>query len=271
MLSWELVIVDNDSTDGTAAYLKSMSQTKSGTGRIVTTFESKPGLAAARNCGWRKAVGEIVAFTDDDCYVAADYIDSMVEVFQEDPEIGFAGGRVLLFDKSDYRITIKESEERRLFHPRTFLPAGSAHGANMAFRKEVLDRIGGFDERLGAGTSYHASEDLDAFAAALWSGASGVYDPKPVVYHHHGRKTELEATRLNRGYDAGRGAYYAKYVSVKAAGPIYLKAWLKSIAKDCYWSARNLSFPLQSIREVTYGLRFVTASRSGSTDAGRVE
>ena len=102
-------------------------------------------------------------------------------------------------------------EDRREFLPFTFLRPGAVIGANLALRKTVLRQTGGYDERLGAGMPF-ASEDTDLAAAVLWSGAMGVHDPRPVVYHHHGRRTNVEYTELLKYYYTGDGAYYAKYV-----------------------------------------------------------
>jgi len=228
---WELVIVDNGSTDGTSDYLASIDQKHFNRVQVKTVFEPKRGLSAARNTGWRTANGEIVAFTDDDCYVSKDYVDSVIRVFEDDLDIGFLCGRILLFDPLDYRITIQESEQRRDFRPWTFMEAGELQGANMAFKRAVLERIGGFNERLGAGTPFPC-EDLDVAAAALWDGIPGVYDPRPVVYHHHGRRTEREARELMRSYDAARGAYYVKYILRRDSRFVYVRAWISSIKYD---------------------------------------
>jgi GT2 family glycosyltransferase len=127
----------------------------------------------------------------------------------------------------------------------------------MAFRREALERIGGFDERLGAGTPF-PSEDLDAAAAALWAGYSGVYDPRPVVYHDHGRRTADAATALMASYDAGRGAYYAKNVLRSQTRSTYLRAWAGSIKRDVFQSLPQRRLPVQSMRELRSGLRFMT-------------
>src|SRR3546814_9709199 len=63
----------------------------------------------------------------------------------------------------------------------------------------------------GAGTPF-ACEDVDALARAAAAGWRGAYDPRPLVYHHHGRKTREDALRLRRVYDTARGAYYAKCI-----------------------------------------------------------
>jgi GT2 family glycosyltransferase len=222
----------------------------------LTQSEPRVGLSRARNKGWRAATGDIIAFTDDDCYVDPNYVDAIFEAFQEDLRIGFVGGRILLFDATDYKITINESEVRQEFRPRIFVPTGAVQGANFAFRKTVLQRIGGFDERLGAGTPF-PSEDIDMVASALWSGVIGVYDPRPLVYHHHGRKTWQEALMLMRTYDAGRGAYYAKYVMRSDSRCIYLREWLKSIKNECIDKIKRGGFPGKSARELYFALKFM--------------
>jgi GT2 family glycosyltransferase len=251
----ELVIVDNDSTDGTSEYLESIDQKQFNRIYVKTQFEPKRGASAGKNKGWRTSNGGIVAFTDDDCYVSKDYVDSIVQVFDDDPRIGFLAGRILLFDSLDYPITINESEHRCEFRPWTFIAAGTVQGANMAFRRIVLERIGGFDERLGAGTLF-SGDDINAAAAALWSGVVGVYDPRPLVYHHHGRRTEDEARELMRSYDVGRGAYYAKFILSRSSRAEYVKAWIKSIGKDCLGTLQRGRLPRKSIYELSGALQF---------------
>ena len=227
---WEIIIVDNMSNDGTSVFLGSLPK-KLGTAAVLSTFEQKRGLGAARNKGRSVARGKIVAFIDDDCYVSEDYIDAMISAFDNNPRVGFVGGRLLLYDQSDLRMTIQESEDYRIFPSRTFIAPGIIQGANMAFRRETLESIGGFDENFGTGTRF-GCEDIDALAHALWSGISGAYDPRPTVYHHHGRKTRADEIKLKRKYDIGRGAYYAKFILRRDSRWQYLANWLRSIIRD---------------------------------------
>src|SRR5947209_20444721 len=87
---WELIVVDNNSVDGTAAYLSSLPR-RVGQVQIVTTFEPKRGLSAAQNAGARLANGEILAFTDDDCYVRNDFIEAIIRAFSENQKLGVIG------------------------------------------------------------------------------------------------------------------------------------------------------------------------------------
>jgi GT2 family glycosyltransferase len=206
---WELVLVDNGSTDATAGVLAAFAR---GSGLEVSVIgEPRTGLAAARNAGWRRARGAIVAFTDDDCYPVADYLEQVLRCFAG-ADLGYLGGRVLLYDRNDYPITIKTSEAREDLPPRSFLPAGVIHGANFAVRRDVLEALGGFDERFGAGSGLESAEDIDLVARASAAGWRGAYDPRPVVYHHHRRSKPEDIRRLKAMYDVGRGAFYAKAV-----------------------------------------------------------
>jgi GT2 family glycosyltransferase len=219
------VVVNNGSADGSSEVLHSYASESPHP--LTVLEEPRPGLGGARNRGWRGAAGELIAFTDDDCYPADDYLDRMVGCF-DDASLGFVGGRVLLFDPTDFRITIQELDHRVEIEPRAFVRAGLIHGANFAFRREVLEAIGGFDPGFGAGTPF-SCEDVDAQARAAAAGWRGAYDPGPVVYHHHGRKIR-EALRLRRVYALGRGAYYAKSILDPAMRPRYLRTWLRLIA-----------------------------------------
>jgi GT2 family glycosyltransferase len=253
---WELVIVDNGSDDGTNAFLASL-PSQFGKAHVVTTFEPKRGSAAAKNKGVSQTHGNIVTFIDDDCYVSENYIDAMISAF-ESPEIGFVGGRILLYDQSDIRLTIQESEDYLVLQPRTFVAAGTVQGANIAFRRATLDRIGGFDENLGAGTSF-SCEDIDAVAAALWQGITGAYDPQVLVYHHHGRKTKREERDLRKTYDVGRGAYYTKYILRSDSRSKYIKHWVGDVKRRATSGCLKIRFwhLRQSLRELCGGFHYI--------------
>ncbi len=169
--------------------------------------EDRKGLSFARNRGIEQSSGDIISFTDDDCYVAPDWLDRIAMAFQ-DQELGFVGGRVLLFDPEDAPITIQLSETRKTYRPGRYVIAGEIHGANMSFRRKVFDKIDGFDTRLGAGQKL-CPEDSDALNRAAAAGFSGLYDPGVVVSHHHGRRGNV-ADAMDKIYARGRGVLMMK-------------------------------------------------------------
>jgi GT2 family glycosyltransferase len=224
---WEVIVVDNGSTDGTPAWLEKFAREASF--RVSAVVASQPGQGRARNAGIAAAKGDIIAFTDDDCYVDDDFLNSIEQIFRS-TDVGCIGGRILLHDPSDARITIKEDETVEILDPNSFVEAGFIMGANMAMRREVIDRIGGFDEQFGPGTSFVA-DDVEFIARASHAGYRVGYFPQPVVYHHHQRKPGPAVERLSRTYDHGRGGYYAKVLLFGSPRLVYLKYW--------YWSIRS--------------------------------
>ncbi|HTV30244.1 MAG TPA: glycosyltransferase [Xanthobacteraceae bacterium] len=228
--AWELVVVDNGSTDGTRQVLDEFAARAAFP--VAVLFKSKPGLGRAHNVGWRAARSDIIAITDDDCYIAADYIDRVRETFS-DPKIGFAGGRVDLFDPTDIPMTIRTSDQRELFKPQSFIEGGALLGANMMFRRRVLEELGGFDPDLGPGARFHG-EEMDAQTRASFAGWWGLYTPEVIVAHHHGRKAK-DAPKLLQTYVIGQGAYTAKCM----LAPESRRVVMPVVARNWYWLARK--------------------------------
>lgn len=238
---WELIVVDNGSTDTTWEVVESFR--KEFGRRLLSATEPRKGLGKARDLGWKLAQGEIIVFTDDDCYPDKNFLEDVKLCFDEDAQLGFLGGRVLLFDPTDFPITIQELDTRKVLNPRSFIPAGLIQGANFACRKEALDSIGGFDGRLGAGTSFPC-EDVDILARLSAKGWFGAYDPRPLVHHHHRRKTLQDVKRLLVQYDYGRGAYYVKCLMNPRLRWVYLLRWLSFIPRQ---------HPQKTLRELFSG------------------
>jgi len=204
---WELIIADNGSVDDTAAVVREF--TASAPIPTLYVFEPKSGKANALNTALACARGQVLAFTDDDCYPAPDFVDNVWSAF-DDPSVGFVVGRVMLHDPTDHPFTINESTVPITFPGRSFLTCGSAIlGANMAFRRKVIFDVGGFDPLLGPGSACSNAEDLDLASRASAFGWTGQYCPDMVVSHHHGRK-KADGPNLMKSYGIGIGAYHMK-------------------------------------------------------------
>ena len=191
----EVVVVDNaPGTGSTRAAVDRM------TG-IRYIAEPRPGLSAARNAGLRAARGEIVAFTDDDVTVEPQWAGRLAEPFA-DPAVAVATGLVLPAELDTEAQLLFEHAfggfgqgYRPLRFGREFFEryrSGSAPvwsigaGASMALRRTVTERLGGFDERLGAGAA-GCSEDSELWYRVLAAGLECRYEPRAVVRHHHRR------------------------------------------------------------------------------------
>jgi GT2 family glycosyltransferase len=124
--------------------------------------------AAARNAGWRAAVGEAIAFTDDDCMPRPDWLRAGLAAMRDG--IDGASGRVVVplpDDPTDYELDAAGLER------------GEFVTANCFYRREALERVGGFDERFTAPWR----EDSDLYFTLLEQGASFVEAPQAVVVH----------------------------------------------------------------------------------------
>jgi glycosyltransferase involved in cell wall biosynthesis len=203
----ELLIVNNGSTDATAAVL--LAWQKSTSVRCRVLLAEQRGLSHARNYGLEHATGKIIAFTDDDCTVAPDYLTQVERAYAADAGPTLRGGRVELGDPRDLPFTIKTD-----LVPQRFTgghPGGFIHGCNLTMSRSALELVGRFDTRLGAGQPIGAAEDSDFVYRAHRSGVMVLYDPSIVVFHHHGRRDFAEAKLLQDVYNVGNGALYAKH------------------------------------------------------------
>ena len=243
---WEAILVDNGSTDGTADVIHRAAEAEP---RIRYVREDKTGLGPARDCGWRTARAGILSWTDDDCYLAEDYVDSVLAAFDDRPDVGVVGGRILLFDPDDARVTIDERDYPVEIAPRTFVEAGAFKGANLSFRREALAAIGGFDHEFGVGGAFPGG-DIDAVSSALWQGFKARYDPRPTVHHHHRRRLP-DVPRLRAGYDRGRGAYYAKFLLRPECRRAFALGWLGQLRKNLT-AAGLVSFARELRSAATY-------------------
>ena len=202
----ELVVVDNGSTDRTRAVVEACAAAQPD---VRWVHDPVPGLAHARNVGLAATRGALVVFTDDDVRPAPDWLDTVHAEFAADPRIGLLGGRVLLAHERLQPVSYQPSTERREF---TWPASGNfAIGANMAFRREVFDRVGRFDERLGAGRFFAGAEEVDLFYRAMKAGYRQLYAPAAVVTHDHDRTTIEQACRMEYGYGKGLAACLVKH------------------------------------------------------------
>lgn len=190
--------------------------------------EARPGLSRARNAGLRHARGEILAWTDDDTTVHPRWIGAIQSVFA-DPTLSAMTGLVLagsLETSAQLRFERDFGGFQRGYRPftldREFFEKTKARGvptwiagagANMAFRRTVFDRLGPFDERLGAGAA-GCSEDSEYWYRILAEGGSIRYEPTAVVNHFH-RITEddfqFQMQEYMRGHVAALLFQYQKY------------------------------------------------------------
>jgi len=179
--------------------------------------ERRPGLDWARNRAIREATSDVVAFTDDDVVVDAQWVGALKRTFAGFPEAMAVTGLVLPYElETAAQVQFEEyggfgrGFERRVFRVdeahgerAVALHGGTGKfgtGANMAFRKTVFSDIGVFDPALDVGTSTNGGGDLDMFLRVLRAGHTLVYEPAALVRHRHRReRADLVRQITNNG------------------------------------------------------------------------
>ena len=172
------------------------------------------GATNGRNVGIDASVGDVIAFTDDDCRVASDWIPSIARVFSADREAAVVCGRVVVPEelaKKGYAVSFEP--EIRDWQGRYPSP-GHDWGitANFAARRDVFTRIGTFDGVLGPGAPLLCGEETDFLFRVLRAGLKVVNAREVLVEHLGVRAHGAESSRLMRIYAAGAGAATFKHV-----------------------------------------------------------
>jgi len=197
----EIILVDNDSTDGSLDILREWVEQRA---NAVLLQEPHRGASAARNRGSTAAGGEIIAFTDSDCVPQPDWLRHLTAPFG-DAAVGAVAGAVVAaaFDgmletfNGLYTLRSPEGSGR---HTRLTAWTGGFPTANLAIRKELFDRIGGFDESIGI-----YGEDYDLCAGVYAAGKQIAYDSAARVAHHH--RVNLHGM-LRQAFGFGRSHAY---------------------------------------------------------------
>ncbi len=191
---YEVVVVDNNSSDATREVVKSYME--QGHENLRYVFEAKQGVSHARNTGIAEARAEIIAFADDDVRVTKDWVANIKAEFDAHPEIDFLGGKILPHWKSEPPQWLTRDHWWALalldygdipFYVNADNPV-CLPTANASFRKEVFKRFGLFSP------DFSGREDHE-FLLRLWrAGSRGIYIPTIIVI------AEVQPERLKKDY-----------------------------------------------------------------------
>ncbi|WP_447987353.1 glycosyltransferase family 2 protein [Nitrospira sp. Nam74] len=180
---YEIIIVDDAPSENTKQIVSAWT-VKSGPRVRYLANGGRHGPAAARNKGWQAAGGEIIAFTDDDCIPAPDWLAVGFAAFEDGTVQGLSGRIIVPIPEipSDYERTVAGLER------------GPFATANCWYRRSTLFSVGGFDERFTVAWR----EDTDLEFACRRSGFRLVVDPRAVVVHPVRPTTWGISVRLQR-------------------------------------------------------------------------
>ncbi|MGC1424657.1 MAG: glycosyltransferase [Terracidiphilus sp.] len=249
-VSWEVLVVDNNSTDRTREVVERFVSRYPG--RFRYAFEPHPGKSHALNSAIRHTNARILAFMDDDVQVEPDWLRMLTRIF-DDPAYAGAGGRIL--PESEFTPPAwLETSARYALAPLAMFDLGPAagrlreppFGTNMAYRKEVFARYGDFRRDLGPQPgSEIRSEDTEFGMRLLQGGEHLWYEPAAVVHH------SISRSRITR-------QYFLKWWFDKARGDIREHG----IPPQTRWYVFGI--PLYLIRRlIVWALRWLLAFRPG--------
>jgi glycosyltransferase involved in cell wall biosynthesis len=233
-LGWEVLVVDNGSTDATLEVFRTMAMQAPGCLRYA--FEPRLGKSWALNTGIALARGAVIALTDDDVSPADDWVATAATVLDQRGSDG-AGGRILPRWEADPpawllgnprlldSLAIMDFDRPAMLQvPRGRYP--QVWGANMVYRRSALQALGGFDTRLGpVGGKRYCAEDVDIVQRMLQSGRPVAYDPALTVFHR------VPRARLRRAYfrrvmwDMGEGEALAAADAPKGPSLLGVPRW----------------------------------------------
>jgi GT2 family glycosyltransferase len=163
------------------------------------------GLSASRNVALLQARNSTVAVTDDDCVPAVGWVEALMAAFERGPEPVAVAGRVLSMpgdEAGTYAVSLR-TDTAPADYTAVRIPWGIGTGANFAVRRVAALGMGGYDERLGAGSPGQAAEDCEMLLCLLQAGARIRYDPDAVVYHERQSVERRMATRWSYAYGIG--------------------------------------------------------------------
>jgi glycosyltransferase involved in cell wall biosynthesis len=225
--NFDVTVIDQSTTDATQYVLGQMLATDK---RVSYHHMNAVGLSRAYNLGIRSTSADLIAFTDDDCIVPADWLEHIERAFAEEPDADLLYGQVVAkpaaLDDGALVPDLPFTKAERLSRRDGFRVFGM--GANFAARRRLFDRIGGFDEVLGGGAPLRSSQDFDLAYRTYRAGAVILLRPEVTLLHDGGREPD-EWHVVMHNYGVGDGAFYSKHV--RCRDPYALLLLIRKISR----------------------------------------
>jgi GT2 family glycosyltransferase len=243
----EIVVVDDGSTDGTGNLVQRLQETHP---QIRYCPQAHRGIAAARNRGILNAAGDVIAMVADDYLLAPDYASTVVSFFRECEDARIIRFKIVAADDTFLSAAVhayhEASVKRRLVDGgeftglrgtwrlfRTEETLTTRHGLEAAgaaaFRREVFDRVGLFDE------SFARAEDSDLTVRLRAAGIPVYYYPFHLVRHRYeARLRSVVRTAFRSG--RFRWRYYAKHAGGEVRIPSLVRLGITMKLSALYWA-----------------------------------
>ncbi len=262
---FDIHIMDQSTNDLTREIVQELSKRFEAKCRIHYHHLDKAGLSRAYNAGMRVSDGEVIACTDDDVIVPTNWLTSIARAMESDPEVGLLYGQVLvpkgLMEGSPSGTEVPAltfTRRERLAKGKGFKVFGM--GANMAIRRTLLERVGGFDEALGGGGPLRSSQDFD-FAFRTYRFGMAILLAPEVTVDHYGTRTREQWPETLKNYGIGDGAFYSKHI--RCGDPLALWMFVRLLL---VWRAKQIRSLLKERRwpDDPYSAHLLTGVRDAS-------
>jgi len=197
--NWDLIVIDNGSTDKTQPFLKEFQETHDNCQIILNSRNL--GFARGNNQGIKKAKGQYLVILNNDVFVTPDWLTELVNCSNSNPNVGIVGTKLLYPDtrkiqhagvvfgpngKPFHIYRNQKSTDNRVNNPKLY---NAVTAACMLVKRSVITELGGFDERYKIG-SY---EDVDFCLRARLKKYKILYCPKSEMFHYeYGSSRQIE-------------------------------------------------------------------------------
>jgi len=257
MGSYEIIVVDNASTDGTAEVVKSRLDDS----RVHYVLESTLGLSVARNTGAKAAKGQILAYLDDDAEASVGWLAALVAVFEKEERVAIAGGKVTLIWPPKAHPPSWLSDDlsnglgaydlgNELIYIQN--PALTPRGLNYAVRKPFLQEVGGFDTHLGrVGTNLLSNEEQQMTRLALERDWKVAYVPEALAAHNVAPARMRPGWFLSRSWWQGISESYREQAS-GTTGLWQLRSGGERLVRGLYKTGKYIRQPAQRFENFAY-------------------
>lgn len=254
---YEIIVVDNASTDQTRAVVESRLPHP----RLRYLYEATLGLSHARNSGARSAHGEILAYLDDDAEASTGWLTALSKIYQTDASVAIAGGKVTLIWPPNYTSPAWLSTNMAgnlgaydLGNEVVYItqPGLTPRGLNYSIRADFLKKMGGFDPHLGrVGTNLLSNEELYMTEKALAMGYKVVYLPDALVAHNVAPSRLVPAWFIRRSWWQGISESYREQVAGRS-GWRQLQSGGERLVRGLYKTVKYLPDPAQRFENLLY-------------------
>lgn len=228
---FEIIVIDQSTNQNTQDMLRSLRDV-----RLISLRDRSGGKSVALNKGIPQARGDILAFTDDDCIVSKQWVQSIADSLREHPSVSAVFGQTKPYRADNVRgmtcpALFSPSRAHSINRP-CYHATHIGFGNNMAIRKSVFDELGGFRSWLGPGSIGLNTEDAEMALRLLSSGCSVYANPRMLVFHNKWMRPS-QARKQELVYACGEMACYGYYYfqGYSFALPILKKAYKKDLVR----------------------------------------